>query len=416
MGGWGLIADITGPVGPRGPQGVQGQPGTNGVATDAAVATNASTRGTQTDIALTEREPMYASRIAAYAGTSRPHTYDRALGLYNGESVHLTLARTRMARALRGESRCRFAFPGDSRTRGAGIAPVGGQRDWGTLSLPAQVRDLLGAREGEIYFDPQDRRITSISGFAFGSFENNQITTTGTAGSSVTMAIPLLHTGFDLWGFRSGTAEVATISVDGGPAETFAPGPGASWKRFEKRGLSNGVHTVTITIPPLSAGSFTLSRIAPYYGATGLTVTNAGRSSSHAAHWDSAVWNTLLPTLLDPNGYSPDVVMMNIGTNWMTSTYANFQSIVSKLTAAGAYVLLAGFGPRQEDTSDPVFDTRRGLMYDLADEFNLPLLDHLQIVGPWSVANGRGLFADTVHENEAGLSLEAAATVRMLGI
>lgn len=360
----------------------------------------------------------YSSSYPTYTGP-RGYGFNRELAVYNEGAAAMISARARISRAKRGVGRCRIAFVGDSRTRGAGLDAIGGQMNWNGFSLPAQFREMLGASMGEVYFDPQDSLITAISGFTYPVADpsSNQITTTGTTGSSVTIHLPEFATGFDLWMFRSGTTALASISVDGGAAETFAPGSGASWKRFEKRGLPNTAHTVTITIPPLSAGSFTLSRIAPYTGVTGLTVTNAGRSSSRPLDWDIAAWNAVLPTLIaDANGYVPDVVFMNLGTNWMTSTYANLQSIVSKLQAAGSAVILVCFGPRQEDLTDPVFDERRRMIYDLADEFNLPLLDHRQILGDWTHATGNRLFKDTVHENGKGLAIEASATARMVNV
>lgn len=355
----------------------------------------------------------YTADAPVYAG-ARPHSYDAALRLYNGEAAELADIRRLISEATRGDTRCRIVAIGDSRTRGAGLS--GSPKPYSRYSWPAQLRDMLGAREGEFYFDPTDDRFSAITGLTFNADEEaNFMTTVANEAASITIALSA-STGFDLWVFRTGTTELLSISVDGGAAETFAPGSGASWKRFEKRGLANTPHTVTLTVPALSAGLFSFSRIAPYNAATGLTVSNAGRSSSRPMDWDSTTWSSLLPTIIGTNAHVPDVAIIQLGTNWMTSTYANLQSIVTKLRAAGVKVLLQSFGPRLEDLTDPVFNTRRGYQYDLADEFDLPLVDNLQVIGDWTTADARVLFADTVHENQRGLNLEGAATARVLTV
>lgn len=381
--------------------------------TDADMAANIGTGGAfdvKLDASLDGRA-FYSSTVPSYAGT-RTHSYDRALRLYNGESPELIDIRARIAKGRRGDTNCRLALPGDSRIRGAGIEPVSGKQAFGTYSLPAQLREMLAAREGAIYIDPLDSRIATTGFALYANPDGNYAALPASTAGEVTVTLPAC-TGFELWGFRTGSSISATVTVDGGAGETFTPGSGATWKRFSKTGLANTTHTVVISVAA-GAGSWSLLKIAPTYPAPVLTVTNAGRSSSNPAHWDDPTWNKLLPSMIGTNLDVPDVVVMQIGTNWGASTYANLQSIVTKLRAAGSKIMLVSFGPRAEDEADPVFDVRRGYQYDLADEFDLPLLDNLQVIGDWATANGRGLFRDTVHEKPGGLALETAALARVL--
>jgi hypothetical protein len=350
--------------------------------------------------------------VPPYAGT-RVHTWDPALCIYNSESPKLRSLRSIIRGARAGGPAKRLLAAGDSKTAGAG---TGGAAS--TLSMPAQLMDLLGGKQGYVQVNVEDNQWSLGSGLgystdpaqAFIQFPSNGGTLTFTPRSDITF------TGFRIAAYGGGYSANGgslSVTVDGGApiTQTVDIDPGNFHYLTAVTGLADTAHTITITC---ANNAVLISGIELTYASTnGLRVINAGRDSTDASNWLPVNWSTIWGATFGNTIFPvPDAAILALGTNNNgTATPAMLGQVAGNIDALGIPLLLVAFGgiPNSAD-----LDARRAALYDAADTYDLPLVDFTALIGNNAKATAAGLMADAVHENQRGCALEAQALARII--
>lgn len=209
-------------------------------------------------------------------------------------------------------------------------------------------------------------------------------------------------------------------------------------------GLPYGQHVITLTPTAASPNVYVLK--ARIRNASGITINNAGWSGAAAEDWDKtdstmSAWpgsSFALPYAAQLGYTSPPIVIIDAGmiinsyinssghTPGYTTALATaaLQRIVGQWQAIGADILLlcptapsttVQFGTNPATPiPDATFEPYRQVMYSIADQFGLFLLDDIERVGLWAAANANGLKADAFHNNAAGYAELAAGLSDLL--
>lgn len=207
-----------------------------------------------------------------------------------------------------------------------------------------------------------------------------------------------------------------TVSIDGGTAVSV-PMTGSGYKHYTVTGLADGPHTVVITVTTATAPRLIgLSIYRPY----GFMVYNMAKSGATAEEW-----SVFTPGLLHPHRYNSlppgttdiGAILLGLGANDMAlndRTAAQIKTYLQGVRAlypAPDVILMnypEGLSPHAQ------FAAYNEMLYDLADEWDCPLIDNLAWTGGWAVANPNNIMsADGAHPNTR---YHAALGARMANI
>lgn len=359
---------------------------------------------------LTAEEIAVDPTVRAAYATAAPlatatGVYDRTRNLYNLKPAHLRRFRGRLAAAEAGTAECRIAVLGTSIAAGQGVT------DKATQNWPNAFRQILTAEGipattgpvmtnlGDSGTDPR----WSFTGGTWtkftpgGGFTDRTAlyqSSSATAVATYTSTTP--GTVAEVW-YSNGSGAF-TVAIDGGTAVTVTPAGGTSIARYQVTGLSNAVHTITIT---RTAGTLYLAAACVRaanavsvgtFGSGGATVNNFQQASQPYDLRAFAIsWAPHLATV----GF-----MTNDANQSVTpETYGlRLQSFVTALVTAGVDILLIAEPPANGLDLAPF----RTVLYQIADTNDLPVLDLFDRWGTYTSANSLGLMFDGFHPAAPG--------------
>lgn len=361
------------------------------------------------------------SLVAPPRQDTRTGTYNRPLCLYNEASVGMHQIRLLTRRAMYDGDHIKVGFTGMSKNEGYGTQAYGTGMFGSSPSY--RLMQIMGGTSGVVCLNDYDGRTSFAGGIAQSSNLYHKW------GGATTGQFTILHesleafTEFDLYYFTNTAANPITIIVDGGtPINVDLPR--AADIRFESYrvdGLTNTTHTISIS----GGADFVLPAIR--YNpqrTTGLEISNYSRSSSAAGHWLpeagsnplTNLWSVSTGQPVGSSGINPfpkqHFYIVQTGLNY--STEADIRAYVQHMVQdSGGRVMLATPGGYATETATAA-QTLRDILYDLADEYDLPLLDYMDYIGYSPEANSRDLMSDGLHENWRGYVAEAALIKRAL--
>lgn len=227
-----------------------------------------------------------------------------------------------------------------------------------------------------------------------------------TAGKSVTYRSTEPGRTVTLYTFSNGAA--VDYSIDGGAVTgTVTPDTGSAshLQATVISGLADTVHTVTVTSKTTSA-SFLLGMSVT--ASTGLEVACHAFSGSICQDWlpehrNGAFYNAYNNVIAT----SPDVVLIQLGANEAIHAIGDLRTdltaLVTSLKNDGVGNIVMVADPQIVSTSFTGWMTDfYPVLYDVADEQSIPLID---LTSHWltrAAADGAGLYADQYHPNGAG--------------
>lgn len=213
------------------------------------------------------------------------------------------------------------------------------------------------------------------------------------------------------------TGGAFTYSIDGGSAVTVTP-TGSARATVTVSGLASSTHTVRVTAttgtPALLLGVEVLA------SETGLHFTVAGVSGSTTAHW-SGISTDAGDNLPTARIRQPHLTILAMGgndanTGVPTGTVkANLRAIINWGQAWGSGHMLVVMPHANSITLDAWRLYVRAL-YEVADEYGIPLVDMTYRWGSLDAAAAAGLMNDYIHPNAAGHADYARAVARALGV
>lgn len=206
------------------------------------------------------------------------------------------------------------------------------------------------------------------------------------------------------------------IAVDGGAPVTVSPGAGFEWtRRVELTGHADSTHSVVLTTTD-PAGAFVMAMgVRP---TSGLVLANAAISGTTTAHWlSTAAYPGNVTALLDAT--TPDCVYIELmladalepDPVPIADHKARMGTIINQVRAAGADVVL-GVSNRGDNHTDAYYDTWISAEYDLADEYDLPLLDFADYFGFY--ADHLDMAGDVIHLNGLGSAAKAGLLAALI--
>lgn len=343
-----------------------------------------------------------------FAGATPEHQWTAPL--YNLSSPSISLIRGGIVNALHAGGDYEIVVMGDSKAEGYN---TGGAR-W-RWSWPGILRDMLGGVEGSIMAFPtsQDPRWT-LTNLKQGTSSTPGVIRDSAANVEAVFAFDTVHTGGSFYVYIPGGGNV-TVSVDGGPAQPFTVPAGAGFKAITPTVAADGGHTYSVK----SSADLYLWGFRPTYATPRLKVTNLGRSGATAAYWRPGykadgigLWDAFLTAT------NPDAVMCALGTNQSgdpTGNAAQLTSLWADIAALGKPSVVVTPGGLDMTGADQ-FERQYAAQLEAADLHNFVLIDFASVIGVGSLAQARGLMADTVHENRKGFAYEAAGIYAMLAI
>lgn len=356
-----------------------------------------------------------ATLSATYAPGSVPsiitgtHTkgYDQKRNLYNLQPKHLRKTRSQLAAARAGLGLCKISILGDSTDAGETATP------FGTNAPPVRFRNALkdvgypvagtglvlnrnGASGNDSRWGASGTWTTYTQIFDYATTDGNTKTFTSDLPGTVVEVT-----------YNSSNVGTFEVQIDGGAIDTVTIDGVPENKTWTKTGLANTTHTVVVRHKSSTLGIL-LSGVC-VRATTGLLVSSYGVGGSKSAEWEA---NSGVGYANVAKTYGADLYILNVLTNDVTqavtaATYkTNMQSIITRLVATGADLLLVSNVPRGDANSDTA---HRIKLYELADENDLPLLDLGDRWGTHAIASTLGMMSDYAHPNAKGYAEKGQA-------
>lgn len=365
--------------------------------------------------------------LPGYAGR-RSNPYDARLNVYNWKASNTRKIRAGLAKALAGSARANLTFVGDSATDGkVTTSPVLFDR---LGAWPVVMRDILAlnpgipvggdgvVRAGSVG-GAVDSRVSSAGGW---NQTTNAYAVVSANGATLTFTFTQPSTTVDMWySLNSGPF---TISMDGAVSGSgflaVTPAGGSTWAKATVTGAS-GVHTVVVTTTSTTA---TAIANANSYGASGLVVQNLGWSGTSIRDWITfTAWFQFAGVSeLTQVPYVRDGLFIGLGGNDIViggRTPAEMEpdmvTLLDRWDGVGDMVLVVPNQAAVSAVPNETWDEWAGILYDLADDYDIPLIDVYARFGSNQTAIANGLHGDTTHLNAAGYADQGRQAATIVG-
>lgn len=344
----------------------------------------------------------------SWAG-ARTRQFDDTWSIYNpqGGPAFRTMMQNITAQ------RMRVLHIGDSESRSYPPTPT----QYGQASVATRVRAAVAAKGlpvGTGMVVPTDTsglldwRWTKPASWAFNTASaDGPFMFSSTANAQLTFVSDVAGTVVDVLTY--GNTAAFTVTIDGVSKGAIVPSGAGSPQLISFTGLSNATHTVVITNPSTGT-SYVIG--ASVRSTVGFEMTTMGQSGVQTSVWLPSYGGTFGLWSVLNTGISPDVVVVTLGANEMlgavpVATYkTRMMDLLDNIWGSGRVPVLSTAAPIQvgyNSVTQAQFDSFMSCQYDLADFYDIPLIDvpH-RLGGTWSAANTSGWMSDQVHPNSAG--------------
>lgn len=367
---------------------------------------------------LQEQLDALGSNLPAYAGErSKPFLPERSA--YNWTETSTRVLRAALAKY--DTDRVLLSVLGHSAAAGGGDVTIG------TQDVASRIRRYLqsigsSSGTGLIIIDQN-----------IGGVRDSRLSFTGTWTSSGNDSDPYVYTfTANQWIFAqsaaAGTVAEVTVSnntasveiyVDDVLQETYT-GPlvgsaATAWVTRTYTGLSFAKHKISVKSVNTAGAVVHAVRVR---NATGLEISNVGRGGAEVADWIGSAYNNNYNALVHTG--LPQVAIITLGANEalggiaLATMKADYTTLLTNLQAAGVACIMLVEAPPPTSGSPGLFvapatwATFLDAYYDLADTFNVPLVDTNHALGDNATAAGLGMIsADGLHLNRKGYGFQA---------
>lgn len=376
------------------------------------------------------------ARYAKLVGTSalsqgRANAFSPRTSAYNVTPSSFRKWNRALADQAVGIAPARLNMYGDSITFGSTDLPANPYRD-----TPAQIRKMLTTRYGNagtgvVYFidhtggSKPDPRITETGNWVrsptMGPYTYSTMRSPSGGTATFTFAPEVPVDAFNLHLIKLTAGGDFTYQIDGGAAVTVSSANATNISTVMNIPAGSlGTHTLTLNIP---------STIDYYhYGVegvagttTGVRVTRCAKGGAEASTLagSSTAYNASRTVAFDLA--VPHLSVFEFGMNEYlqqrdpaTVYKPNMQILIDKAKALGSDVLLVVTTPDGTAAKTIPQSEYAKIMYDLADENNLPLIDLQHRWASYAVSNPLGYYSDPTHPGGAGYYDRARALFDVL--
>lgn len=371
-------------------------------------------------------------QLTLLKGPGLPHVYNYAPNY---------LATWRAARSNL-SARPKVLFIGDSKTMGAGVGTTDGSTftvGAAALNKTKLIADILAtkgypcSRQSVIpanglatvaalrAYDVRLGALTNwiLSSGTFISLGGNVLQLQSTNVDALAFSPEGIVDTVDVLYIRGGSVGHFTID-DGGAALVDVNGAGANALIRVSQALSSRGSGKTINIKRTTANtnSVYIAGVIAYDSTVpAIEIVNAGRFGSKTADWNVTTnpWNPIGAI----GAYAPKLTFINLGANDLANAVSpstgstNLQAVVTAAKASGDVVIVnPAMGSRPAWGTLAEQTAWRAMLQALAVANTCPMIDENEIWGGYS--GDASKFADGIHENTAGTTLEAAVTAQLM--
>lgn len=351
-----------------------------------------------------------------HAGT-RAKPYDARNSVYNWKPANTRKLRTILGQGSYFTTRADVVAIGDSVTEGQiGASTWNAQFAWPTIMKNCLVAGSsigqggaggcidggTGVHFGSAATASFDTRVSKT-----GTWTNNVAGyVSGANGATMTypfttLAPVVVGTCVDVaYEFVSGSG--FTVAIDGG-APVQVPMTGSGFKHYTVTGLTDGPHSVVITVNTATAPRLIGINVYRTYG---LMVHNMARAGSTAQQWadpaSGGVWDYRVASL--PPSTNAKAAFIKLGANDLAAgrsisqIKADIIAVRNRLPGADAVLLNYAEAGTGAFLTGSTFAAYNKMLYDVADQLDVPLIDALERTGGFAVADANGIMAaDMTH-------------------
>jgi lysophospholipase L1-like esterase len=364
---------------------------------------------------MTQRQVGAAPSGTTDATTKAYVDYDRSTNVYNLQATQMRRYHAARSKAVKGTGLCRIAVMGESieagipSSFGANAWPIAARDVMGNLGIP-----LAGTGWVPVYNNTSsgvDPRWSLGTGWSTAAALANPTAFASTSGKIITFTANEPGTIVTVAYMQvSGTF---TVSIDGAAAVTVTPTGASAWGYYQVTGLAYATHTAVIAT--VTGTQFYIAA-AECRNASGLVVDNWGYGGTMASDWDVTNWFDYRQLVIST---APSLVIYGWGGN----EAINSQLLATQATAlANHATAFASFDqvlriPTPGDGggfSAAVTLPYRTAIYNLAIANSFPLIDFFDRFGSYTIQNGLGMYANTLHPNDAGYQDMGVAAAALL--
>lgn len=371
-----------------------------------------------------------AKDLPTYAPTGLTKSWEAHLCLFNAGAQPFRHVSRAKARVLNG-GKMDIVVLGDSGVIGSDGTTTLERNSLGER-LAAYIADSLGKRLAGTGLSPA---VPASGIFSDRWSSTGTVTKTGpyawmSAGSTLTFTSLVAGTSVDV--YYSGKNPAFSYTVDGGAVQNVAAGPNTDTvhKHTGPSGLADTVHTVVITAP--SNNTFIMGvHVGRTSGVAGHSLGYGGTTAAWAGNTDVS-WTATTDTngvylarklMLDASGITPDLVIINLGTNdiWRGDTAVNaiagLETMVNWFPNSDVMLTQMWENVAAPATDMTIWNDYCRRKYLLAQAEGVSLMDWRWKFGDQAALQADGVLgADNLHPAH-GLSVEMARTIaNALGI
>lgn len=360
----------------------------------------------------------------AWAG-SRTRLFDSLYSIYNPAGAGANGFRALMANVA--AQRLRVTHIGDSESRSY---PPG--LPYGQASVATRTRIALAAKGVPVNTGmvvPADTSAlrdwrwtwTSNTWVMNASSADGPFIFSSTPSAQATFVSDVAGTVVDILTY--GNTAAFTVSIDGVSKGAIVPNGSANPQLISFTGLSNATHTVVITNPATGTSFVVGAGVRRATG--GFEMTTMGQSGVQTNVWLPSYGGTFGLWSVMNTGITPEVVVVTLGANEALGGVAlatfrkNQHELIDNIIGAGRIPILSSGAQIQPDyngVTQAKWDEFMLAYYDLADFYDIPLIDVRHLLGgTWAAANTAGLMSDQVHPSVAGYQKVADSLAYLFG-
>lgn len=345
----------------------------------------------------------------SYVG-ARANPFDAATSWYNLTNTSMSNIRGLLAKSQ--TQRVRLAFVGHSIIAGSYTSEIG------KYDIASQTRRFLSGEgtnvngTGWVFISSnpgsnpalaRDARWTSITGWTLSASQYYFYASTTTNGAAAIFQSDYPGTIIEVATYNN-TGPIS-IYVDDVLKDTYT-GPGGALAVVIRSitGLDNTKHKVEIRTTSTTASILMAVQVRD---SKGMEVTNAGNGGATLNSWATGDMSTLRQAT--ENTVNPDIVVISLDGNelWSGVTAADYKTAYNEFidywAAQGAKCMMMT-APNLDNgvVSQAQREAYLSAQYDIADTYDLPLLDTTNLFVNYATANTLGWMGDFAHPNDIG--------------
>jgi hypothetical protein len=345
---------------------------------------------------------------------SRYVNYNTALNVYNLKPKHLRKTRAALARVRAGSGFFTLSTMGDSTVVGLALTnpaieswPAQLKKNIVNSGIPSAGTGIVPCWTNTV--DPRWNYGPWASLNPNSSIRKNQ------AGTAITpMVFTSEEAGTIARVYYTNGSSPFTVSIDGGaPVTVPSPMLGSVVTYYEVTGLANTTHTISIGKINVSDSVFIHGAEVRASATSGIILYNAGISGLYATSLSKASF-TIMNFAVAEN--PSDLIIIRCQTNNTGNTTddiyrQDINKAISDAKSGGADVVLVTSVP----SNGKDFSNTTRILYEMADFYDIPLVDHLDRWGDFTTANTFGYMSDALHPTKLGYVDEGYSIFKALG-